>query len=203
LNYSSVLNALINQEDKIVEDNKDDLPKDDPIKDDSDRQVYVCKDAFLEIESSGLYYSPEGDQLGIGPLPPKVDIQTNYWIFWKIGDFNKELEDLIISAQLPENVVWMDDKSLLAGKLQFGEVSRRIVWAIDEIKQNENYRVGFEIGVIPKEKDINQVLDLLTEIKYNAYDKECQKQVRGVLENITTDLKKDNLASGKGNIEPY
>jgi len=204
LNYSSILNILIYQEDEInKEDKNNSSGKDDIIKDDSDKQVDVCKSAFLEIESSGLYYSSEGDQLGVGPLPPKVDVQTNYWVFWKVDGLNKNLSDLSVSAELPENVVWTNNKSLLAGKLQFGEVSRRVVWEVDEIKKDGNYRVGFEIGVIPKEKDINQILDLLTEIEYVAFDKECQKQVKGVLKNITTDLEKDNLASGKGKVESY
>ncbi len=206
LNYSSILNILIHQENKVDEDIKDELDEDetdpeDSSEDDSEEEIYVCKNAFLEIESAGLYYSSEGDQLGVGPLPPKVDIQTNYWIFWRVDGFNKNLSDLNISAQLSENTVWMDNKSLLAGKLQFGQVSRRVIWKVDEIKQSGNYRVGFEIGVIPEENNIGEVMDLLTNIKYEAFDKECQKKIEGTLGNITTDLKKDALASDKGKVE--
>ena len=75
----------------------------------------IDKKIVLNVRSAGYYYSPQGDQLGIGPLPPMVDIQTNYWIFWQIGNFNSDLENFTLTAQLPENIVWTGKKSLLAG----------------------------------------------------------------------------------------
>jgi len=49
----------------------------------------IC--SSLNVKSAGYYYSPQGDQLGMGPIPPMVDIPTNYWIFWSADNFGNDL----------------------------------------------------------------------------------------------------------------
>ena len=39
--------------------------------------------AELNVSSVAYYTSPQGDQLGIGPIPPIVEKTTNYWLFWE------------------------------------------------------------------------------------------------------------------------
>lgn len=158
----------------------------------------------LNIKSAGYYYSSQGDQLGTGPIPPIVDIPTNYWIFWEAENFGNDLNEFSMTADLPEGVVWTNDKSLLSGSLQFGEVSRRVIWSIDDInKQSGNYKVRFEIGLIPTQDDVGKFLDLLTNIRYYAYDTFCEAEISGTKENIDTNLKYDNLASGKGKVKDF
>ena len=160
--------------------------------------------SFISLKSGGYYYGPYGDQLGVGPLPPKVDIQTNYWIFWEIESFNRNLENLIITADLPENVIWIGQKSVLAGSLQYGEVARKIAWKVDKINKTKGvYRVGFEIGFIPTQADVGGIMDLVTNIEYVASNKTGQLSEIGKLNNITTDLKFDILAADKGIVEPF
>lgn len=155
----------------------------------------------LNVSAAGYYYSREGDQLGVGPLPPTVDMLTNYWIFFDIGNFGNDLEDINIVAQLGKDVIWGDDKSLLAGELYFGQESGRIVWNINTFGKNEsNKKAGFKIGIIPKSNDIGKISTLLENIEYSAYDKFCNKKISGSLSDITTDLVMDKLASGKSKV---
>ncbi|MBI4812662.1 hypothetical protein HY798_04510 [Candidatus Falkowbacteria bacterium] len=155
----------------------------------------------LNIKSAGYYYSLQGDQLGVGPLPPTVDMATNYWILWEIDNLGNNLKDVSITAELPENVVWTDNKSLLAGNLLYGQVGRRVIWSVDEVGKNGgNYKAGFEVGVIPGRDDIGKILNLAIDIKYSAYDSFCEKEIGGNLKNVTTNLEFDRLASGKGEV---
>jgi len=164
----------------------------------------VCSQPRLDISSAGYYYSPQGDQLGVGPIPPMIDVQTNYWIFWEVTGFSENLKNLEISAQLPDKVVWTNDKTVLAGDLQFGQASQRIVWIVDEIKKNQGiYKIGFEVGLIPTEQDLNKILNLLTNIQYQAIDAFCGEKISGSLDNITTNLIFDNLAKNKGEVVPF
>ena len=194
----TLLSGNINE---IILFNKGKTDKDS--KDDSDSQpVAVNKKIILDVKSAGYYYSPQGDQLGIGPLPPIVDIRTNYWVFWEIGNFNKDIENFVMTAQLPDNVIWTGNKTVLAGKLNFGQMSKRIVWEIDKIEKQGSYKIGFEIGLIPVQNDIGKILNLLTNIEYQAKDKFSQ-EIKNSLNNITTDLIFDNLAKGKAKVIPF
>lgn len=158
----------------------------------------------LNIESAGYYYSPYGDQLGTGPIPPIVDIPTNYWMFWEAENFGNDLSNFSLTADLPLGLVWTNNKSVLSGNLQYGEISRRIIWSIDDISaQGGEYKARFEVGLIPKIKDIGRVLDLLQNIKFYAQDNFCETQIFGTAENINTDLKDDDLVSGKGKVVDF
>jgi len=189
---------LFNQ-DKTDKDSKDDLEDQEESKDDSDSQSVIVEKTILDVKSAGYYYSSQGDQLGVGPLPPIVDIQTNYWVFWEIENFNKDLNNFVMTAQLPDNVIWTGNKTVLAGKLNFGQMSKQITWEIDKIEKDGNYKIGFEIGLIPIQDDIGKILNLLTDIEYQAKDKFSQK-IKNSLNNITTDLIFDNLVKGKAKV---
>ncbi len=98
---------------------------------------------------------------------------------------------------------WTGNKTVLAGSLQYGEVGQRVIWTIDQVDKNKgDYKVGFEIGLIPTEQDVNKIIDLLTDIQYQAVDKECQTKIKGSLDNITTDLIYDSLSKNKGIVVP-
>jgi hypothetical protein len=157
----------------------------------------------IDVKSAGYYYSPQGDQLGMGPIPPVFDIPTNYWIFWEVDNFGNDLSTFSLSAELPESLVWTNNKSILAGNLHYGEASRRITWNLDEVSaQGNTYKARFEVSLIPDEGDIGKVLNLLENIEFSVNDNFCGVQILGAKENIDTNLKDDNLISGEGKIQP-
>jgi hypothetical protein len=165
-------------------------------------RVKLCSN--LNVKSAGYYYSPQGDQLGTGPVPPIVDISTNYWVFWEIDNFGNNLSSFSLSADLPEELVWINNKSVLAGNLQYGEISRRVIWNIDEVSaQNGKYQAKFELGLIPEEGDVGKTLDLLKNIQFSVQDNFCGTKILGSKENINTNLKDDNFISGKGKVEEF
>jgi hypothetical protein len=157
----------------------------------------------LKVRALGYYYGPQGDQLGIGPLPPKVDAPTSIWVFYEVQNQGHQLTNFKLSATLADRVVYPGNQTVLNGYLQYAEVSRRLVWTIDNIKENnEIYKVGFELTIIPKTQDTGQILDFLKDIQFSAYDTSVQKEISGILKNITTNLDDDNLASQKGRVVP-
>lgn len=151
-------------------------------------------DLSLEVKSNAYFYDPQGDQLGVGPWPPVVGIQTNVWIFWEASNSDENLKDFKMSARLPKGVIYTDNKSLLAGTLHYNRFSRRIVWTVDEIKEGEAYRASFEVGVIPKTNDAGKVLNLVTDINCSVAN------VQAILADITTNLIADKLISGTGEV---
>jgi hypothetical protein len=155
----------------------------------------------LQIGSKGLYYSAQGDQLGIGPLPPVVDVPTHYWIFWEINNSGNELKNLTVSADLPANVGWTNQKTVLAGDLRYGQISHKVIWTVDDVAAlSGNYRAGFEVELIPSAANLGKVPALISNIHYSADDSFVNEEISGSLPNVNADLKDDPAASGKGTV---
>ncbi len=156
--------------------------------------------AELEVSARAYYNSPQGDQLGSGPIPPVVSLPTNYWIFFDVnsaGDF----KNLVFSAKLPRGVELTDRRSLLSGDFKYNQSSRQVVWTVPELKnQSDSYRVGFEVQFIPNDNQVDKTPAIVTDIKYYAHDILINDENSGELSDITTNLDFDRINKGQGNV---
>ncbi|MCK9439147.1 MAG: hypothetical protein WCY43_00520 [Patescibacteria group bacterium] len=150
---------------------------------------------------SGRYYSEQGDQLGVGPLPPAVGMATNYWLFLEFNNSGNKLKDFVLTAELPDNVYFSGNKRVLDGSLNYAEIGKRVIWEISEIEGGINkYRANLEIIFIPEQEDLGKVVDLVKNIKFTVYDEFTQGDISQSLENINTNLKGDRFSSDKGRV---
>jgi len=157
--------------------------------------------AVLNVEARAYYNSPQGDQLGAGPLPPLVALPTNYWIFIEAkadGDFN----NFIYSAKLPSGVEITGNRSILAGDFSYNKDLRQIVWRVPLLEANlSDYRAGFEVQLIPIASQINKVLPLLNNAKYSAQESAGAKtKVSEEISSPDTNLEFDLINKGQGKI---
>lgn len=155
----------------------------------------------LNVDSRAYYNSPQGDQLGAGPLPPIVSLPTNYWIFLQAnsdGDFN----NFIYSAKLPHGVELTGNRSILFGDFNYNKDSRQIIWRIPAIKANvKDYRAGFEVQLIPTIEQVNKVLPFLTSARYSAQeDGEIKNDINRVISSPDTNLEFDLINKGQGKV---
>jgi hypothetical protein len=156
--------------------------------------------AALTVKSVAYYTSPQGDQLGIGPLPPIVGIPTSYWIFWEAAS-DGEFKNLVFSARLPENIELAGDRSLLAGEFDYNADTRQIIWKIAELTPaSDSYRFGFEVRFIPEEKHVGQSWPLLTMTRYYAKDALTGEEKTGSFGQPTTDLLDDHFNNDQGRV---
>lgn len=155
----------------------------------------------ISASATAYYYSPQGDQLGVGPLPPAVDMATKYWVFLQLNVLGNSLNNFSLSAELPDNVYFSDNKRVLNGDLMYGEIGKRLIWKMDAVSGTANkYRADFEITLIPGQQDLGNILNLLENIEVIAKDEFTGKDVYIQLPNVTTNLKSDRLSSGKGRV---
>ncbi len=155
----------------------------------------------VSASAAAYYYSPQGDQLGVGPLPPALDMATNYWIFLEFNNSANELENFVLTAELPDNVYYNDKKRVLDGRLIYSEIGKRLAWEIDSIKGGvNNYRTSFEVTLIPGQEDLGTIPNLLKNIKFTLKDKFTNQDLSGTLSNISTNLIQDRLSSGMGRV---
>ncbi len=157
----------------------------------------------LTLQSGGYYYGPQGDQLGVGPVPPRVGIPTTYWIIWQVNNLGNDVKNMQVTADLPEALAWVDQKSLTSGTIDFSPVSRRIVWSPGDIaKGGGNYRASFAISLVPRSGDLGKVPELLKDIRFNAVDSFTGATLTQNLPIITANIESDRLSSGKGTVLP-
>lgn len=155
----------------------------------------------FNLSSGGYYYGPQGDQLGVGPLPPVVDIPTTYWIIWQINNLGNDMNDVQLSAELPDSIAWNDQQSVSAGELNFSPVSRRIVWRPGPISaKGGNYRANFAISLVPTAAEVGTTPLLLKNIRMSGTDAFSGEKISKNSAEITTNLEKDPLSGGKATV---
>ncbi|HPT08218.1 MAG TPA: hypothetical protein PLE28_00785 [bacterium] len=155
----------------------------------------------VSATAKAYYYSPQGDQLGVGPLPPAVDMATSYWVFLEFNNSGNDLKNFVLTAELPDNVYFPNEKRVLDGKIIYGEIGKRLAWEIPSILGgNNNYQANFKISLIPDEGDLGTIPDLLKNIKFTVTDAFTGQELSGQIENINTNLKNDKLSSGQGRV---
>lgn len=162
-------------------------------------EVYLT--AHLRLSAAAYYTSPQGDQLGVGPLPPRVGQPTNYWIFWdakSAGDFR----GLVVSAKLPLGVEPTGAQSLLAGELKYNPSNRQLIWKVPELRGPlDAYRAGFEVQFIPTANELGKTVSLLGDLQYYSVDSISGREEQGSLDNLTTNLDFDRFNKGQGKVE--
>ncbi|MFP4515013.1 MAG: hypothetical protein ACLFNO_03370 [Parcubacteria group bacterium] len=156
----------------------------------------------LEAQARAYYYSPQGDQLGIGPLPPAEGLPTTYWIFLDASNFGNSLNDFSLSGELAENVRWANKKSVVSGNIYQAPGSNKVTWQIRNMDNKDlNNTARFAVTLSPDASQVNTVPVLFENITVSAYDNFAQKNISFNLQDINTDLVHDSLASGKAKVE--
>jgi len=148
------------------------------------------------------YYTANGDQLGVGPLPPQVGTATKYWIFISINNFTHGLENVLISADLPDNVVLTGKSSVTIGdNLTLTDNSKQIKWQFSQLtRDNPEQIIGlaFEVQITPTIDQVGSTAKLLTNIKISALDTVTSKIITKTNTDISTYLNHDKTANSSG-----
>lgn len=162
----------------------------------------TIKSTDIKLQSLARYYTAEGEQLGIGPLPPTVGIITKYWIFISLDGFMHNLENTLVSAKLPDNIFLTGKSSVTLGdNMSYDVNSREIQWSLGNIfttDKQETIGLAFEVQLIPSESQMGSVAQLLTDIKVSALDSITQKNITKTNPVITTNLINDKIANSEG-----
>lgn len=156
----------------------------------------------ITLQSLARYYTPDGDQLGVGPLPPIFGQVTNYWLFISLADFDHDLENVVISANVPSNVILTGRESVSYGEdMSFEPNSKTVTWLLGNLVKAEASQVitvAFEVKLLPTENQIGSIAPLLTNIKVSALDSITKQIIVKYNPNITSRLVEDGLNNSDG-----
>ncbi|MBI2476928.1 hypothetical protein HYV72_02020 [Candidatus Uhrbacteria bacterium] len=156
----------------------------------------VRLETALDVNAFVLYFTDSGDQLGRGPLPPRVGQETTYWIVWNIEGTQNTLVDLSMSATLPPNVAWINKQSVtFGGSLSYSENTRTVTWNIPALDPtviaNKTVAASFAVTLIPSASDIGTRPALVRDVHFRATDTWVEKTLTRSLGHVTTRVRRD------------
>ncbi|MEK7189683.1 MAG: hypothetical protein AAB666_01745, partial [Patescibacteria group bacterium] len=161
----------------------------------------------IKLHAEARYFTAEGDQLGRGPIPPKVGQVTKYWINWFVTTAPNSIKNVTLLGHLPDGVMWTNKTNVAEGEaIKFDPVTRSISWQSDRLEATPSNRcpcagIGFEVAITPANDDAGKILTLLNQLSIQATDDATGEELKEFSPNITTDLIKDDLANGKGVVQ--
>lgn len=159
----------------------------------------------LQFLAYARYFSQEGEQLGRGPLPPRVGEKTKYQIFWVLEKINLPLKNLFAEGYLADNVFWENFVPQEKENLFYDPLTKKITWRIGDILDKEELNLKsrgtiFEIALQPDESQINQEVPLIQNIKIKGFNALNNQPIFEELQDITTNLIFDKRAQGKSKV---
>jgi len=159
----------------------------------------------IVLDSFGRYSTAQGDQLGRGPLPPLVDSETKYWVFINLTGTTNALENITITAELPNNVRFTGKQTVSVGD-PIEHDSGTIHWSSDQIDPTfapiaPIVGLAFEVGITPNEEQIGTAPTLLENIQITGTDATTGTFVSATGPVVTTDLPHDTMAANQSIVQ--
>lgn len=162
----------------------------------------------LKLQAEARYFTAEGDQLGRGPLPPRVGQTTKYWINWFITTTPNAIKNVALLGHLPVEVSWTGKTNVTEGEpVKYDPVSRTVSWSSSLVPTTPGGRcpcqgIGFEVAITPTTADIGKEITLLDNLTIQGTDEFTGEELSETAPPLTTNLITDNLAKGKGIVQP-
>lgn len=162
--------------------------------------------ARVTVSTLVRYYTPEGEQLGIGPIPPVVGIPTKYRAIWRVETLPNAIRDVTVTATLPDNVRWTGEESVSAGAaLEFHPKTRTLTWRIPRVDVGASVpaTAAFALEITPLVSQIGRVVPLVNTTTATATDAVTSREVSAVASPVSTDLRGDPLIQGRSAVVSF
>lgn len=159
------------------------------------------------LQAFGRYYSQEGDQIGRGPLPPRVGKTTRYQIFLVAKGGIHPLKDAKVIGVLPKSVEWTGLAPIQGDSLSFDNSTRTVSWNIGTIpialgKEPETVGSVFEVALTPHDDQTGKIQELIMHLSISSIDSLTGARISANAKPVSTHLYLDKKAQGKGVVQP-
>lgn len=153
----------------------------------------------LKLVAQSRYFNDDNVAVGYGSIPPKVGETTAYRIFWKLTNSLHEIENLKVSAVLPQNINWPNKFEIDAGEINFNAATREVAWTLNRMpKDVQSVGVNFEIMITPDASLAGKILTLLSSTAAVGTDKVTGGVMAVNSGELDSNLEGDPQVEGKG-----
>lgn len=156
--------------------------------------------------AAARYFTAEGDQIGRGPLPPKVGSATRYWIFASLETGATLLHGGAMSFTLPAGVAWTGRASATAGADPALE-GDRLVWRLGDVAAHagasyEAPSLSFEVALTPSAAQAGTSPLLVSRVGFTGRDGWTGADLASEQPGLTTQLPGDPGIEGRSEVRP-
>jgi len=133
-------------------------------------------DSRLSLKTFALFYTPQGDQIGVGSVPPVVGNYTAYWLILQVNNTNNKIKDFKLTAKVPANIEFTNIYNVTDGnQIIFNEKTRELEWQIDSVSAfagifNAAPEARIQLALTPTTDQIGKSPILLANIVATATD---------------------------------
>lgn len=116
----------------------------------------------IPVISEARYYSKVGDQIGVGPVPPKIGYTTSYWAAFVLGPTENTLKNIVLTTELPAGVIATGNFASPV-EATFLNQKNKIEWHIPSVPPIGSERVifAYEIQFTPQASRIGESVTLI------------------------------------------
>ncbi len=153
----------------------------------------------LSMDTSIRYYTLEGDQLGRGPLPPRVGKETKYAAIVRIGNTTSEVKNVRFTATLPSHIHWTGRRSSSQGKEpSFDATSNTVSWTTSALAPHSVATLFLELSLTPDASQVGTTPLVLKNIAVSGTDSFTEQNVSATFRDLDTSLPNDTIGKIKG-----
>ncbi len=137
-----------------------------------------------------------------GPIPPKSDTESTYTVTWTVTNTTNDLKDAVVTATLPQGVVWKNQVSPSSENIKYDSDSRTVSWSVGNVSSGVGYNtspreVSFQVGLTPSLNQVGQVPQLTSQVSISADDSYTEKSITASTQPVTTRYSDPSFASPK------
>ncbi|MFW0862118.1 MAG: hypothetical protein ACKKL6_00855 [Candidatus Komeilibacteria bacterium] len=156
----------------------------------------------LNLEAKLYYFTPGGDQIGYGPLPPVVGEATSYWVSIRLWPSFGEVDDLKLTADLGDNVRLVEYNTSLGNVVN----GNNLTWSLDSYSTSWYYqpqpRLNLHLEITPSEWQVGNNVVLLKNITASALSLVDKKTLNKEIDILNNSMLVDNFWPNDGKIIP-
>ncbi len=160
----------------------------------------------LTVDAAGFYFTKDGDQVGLGPLPPKAGETTKYRVFLHLKNTTGGADNVRVEGYLPANVAWTGKYSVTSGQaIDYFPTTGRIRWDVGRVPAftdgtGAGIGASFEVALTAGVDDVGTMPTLIKDVALTADDELTGLTLHASTAAVTTDLEFDARAAGKGTV---
>lgn len=153
------------------------------------------------VHASARYFAVSGDQIGVGPLPPRVGEPTKVWIGLKLAPTTSELSDLRVRVRLAPGVRVTGRDALPDGG-SFSQTEAELVWNAGVVSADPDGRSAFfEVELTPTAADRGRVPVLIEAVRADALDLRLGERRETSFGAVDMNLSEDEFGKNLGRVE--
>lgn len=158
------------------------------------------------LRAAARFFTSEGDQIGRGPLPPKVGSATRYWIFASLETGATALQGGTLSFGLPNGVAWTGRASVTDGADPVIE-GDRLVWRLGAVAAHagvlyEAPSISYEVALTPTATQAGTSPLLMSDAAFTGTDAWTGADLSSNQPGLTTSLPGDPGIKGRTVVRP-